>query len=300
MIKVNGKIYQLHTYSPSAQQEMLQEWRENGEWMECLCQQSKGHYPLLSVRKSTNDNYHVFNLPRNTKYNRAHADDCPFNRKFQYYMKEKGIHISGEGNYNIKLSNTSYLEKHVTLRYLTFAMLQKYRVHRYAPGEKREVHKRLYKAACESIIDGQSFKNRMYIANRKFTFDFTKHQLVIGWTNINEHQTVGNFVEIPFYSLKDNSAYTTTIKVFKNVYDNSLLNELEVKEGFLFLYRLADKKGTLRDFKIQFVPGDRYSMLPVYFLAENQEIKELIKQRLSFRKPLIIHSNTSRKIIYEK
>ena len=302
MLKVDNQFIDLYRYTEEEQQEQLKKWHQDRTYIECLCLKTNGYYPLLAVKRSSKGNYHLFNLPRNTKNRWEHADDCPYNRHLQDFLKRIGINIDYEGKYSLKTDKQDKQKIEQQLKFLSYAILQKYEVHRYVPNQKRELHKRLYKACCEVNINDYELSKHVYIANPNYKYNFNDHMLVIGLTDLTKVIYKKGQVELPIYSLKDNDnrKKIASINVFNKIFFEEKLDRRIMEQGIFFLWRFPDQNKIFRDYKIIFIPCEPQSIIPAFSKEEADKIKHLINNNVVFRKPLIMPRGFHKQIIYEE
>jgi hypothetical protein len=202
--RVEDKEYNVSELTERERTELYKRLYEERPSIECLCNESNGHFPHLHIKKR--HQYFPVNNPTNSKNGIQHADDCILNTYYRNFLSKKGINILDDGTISCKLKGikkevktkasiigsknpnskphslpNAGTHRKASLRTLFFALLQKYDVHCYRLDQKRNVGRRLYKAICEAIVDNESLKTVGYLTHTKYKYNFKKHKLIIGW-----------------------------------------------------------------------------------------------------------------------
>ncbi len=314
--KVNNEKYDIGSLNDNERTELYRQCRENKLQIECLCQSNNNVFPKLHIKHNKNSGlFYPANNPSNSKKSINHSDDCIFNTYFRQHLKSKGILLNEEGkfvcvikrkkNANGKTGSaaTSSLTKRseteqrnsvitsqTALRFLFLTLVQKYGVNRYIPSQQRNVHKRLYKAFCDTLINKKELKDIGYLAHEKYRYNYKKHQLVVGIGNRTdiEKEPGTVFYNIPLFALNNPSEKAMDLKVPKWIYEKATFTQANVNFGYFLLWRDYDQQDTLRDLELVFVPAEKETMIPIDSSFEEIMLCHLYNKKIQFKKPLVM------------
>lgn len=309
--RVNGKIYDIANYSEDIRTSLFQRWRAKGLTIECLCQQTNNQYPLMHIRKTSGNLLVPVNNRSNSKENIEHSEDCSFNTNYRKYLGAMGIKVTEDGTIECTLKdkkkkkksdNKSPESSKITsnsitgipsvpssaLRFLFLTLIQKYEIHTFKHEQERNISKRLYKTCCEAVVNQTNLKKVLYLANKNFKYQFTKHQFVVGWGRKDQFKKEGKFISIPMYSLAKTSSFIYEHKVPQWIFEEATFTKAAVSTGYWVIWRDKDSNGILRDKEIIFVPAEEDTMIPIDSSLEEKMVKYLVSKKLSFKKPQIM------------
>lgn len=311
MWRVNEKVYDISNYSDEVRTSLFQRWREKGLTIECMCQQTNNHYPLMHIRKTTNDLLVPVNNRSNSKDSIEHSADCSFNTHYRNHLGAMGIKVLDDGTIECTLKDKKVKEKseghssltskltsnsipgipsvpRSALRFLFLTLIQKYEIHTFRYEQERNIDKRLYKACCEAMVNQTNLRNVLYLANDNFKYQFKKHQFIVGWGRRDQFKNEGKFVSIPMYSLAEPSSFVYEHKVPQWIFEEATFTKAAVSTGYWVIWRDKDSNGILRDKEIIFVPAEEHTMIPIDSSLEEKMLQYLVSKKISFKKPQIM------------
>lgn len=280
MWRINGtENVSIFSLKPSERERLFKKWRENGAYIECLCQKNENGYPRLHIRMNHLGNCFPANNPGNRKYRLEHEKSCPFS--------PVNIHNYDSNANNSVTQPKEEQKKKIELLYPDLKehflnILEIYRVLVYNPKEKRQIEKRLFRGILEYEPMQHFLQNKsFYISHNEYKYLWKKHHFIVGWIKRSELKEKSFFFEVPIYAL-NNLDHVCHIHRIPSFLMDEIKEWSEDSAGYILIYRTNDNKW--KEKQVHFIPAEPQSLIPYNTFGEYLMIKYLVSQKHPFRK----------------